>query len=303
MPSVIDIMKQTPLVDVAIDGVTLSLKCEYLLPGGSIKDRSALYCIRRARDRGLLRPGQSVVEMTSGNMGAGLAIVCAHLGHPFTAVMSEGNSEPRRAQLRALGARVVLAPQVDGSPGRVTGADIAAAADEARRMAVREGAYYVDQFNNDAAVWGHEHETGQEIWDQTRGQLRLFCAAVGTGGTFTGIARRLKARDRSVRCAVVEPKGCEFLATGRVERPGHLMQGAGYGLRPPHFDPALADDYAAVDDDEIQTTKARLARDFGLFVGFSSAANVAAALHLAKAQGLRQGVVTILCDTGFKYGL
>src|SRR3569623_1680525 len=171
---------------------TLLAKAEMLQPGGSIKDRAALGCIEHALATGALEAGQPVVEMTSGNMGAGLAVVCGVMGHPFTAYMSAGNSSRRADMMRALGATVVLVDQVDGVPGQVTGADIAAADERARAESQQLGAYYVDQFNNPGSVLIHERSTAPEIWQQTNGRIDAFLACVGSAGTLIGCGRALK---------------------------------------------------------------------------------------------------------------
>ncbi len=278
-------------------------KLEFLNPGGSIKDRAALKIIERALARGDLVPGQPVVEMTSGNMGAGLAVVCAALGHPLTLTMSEGNSPARVKILRELGVEVILVPQVDGEPGKVTGADIAAAVDVAKRISVEQGAYYVDQFNNPGSVLAHEEGTGPEIWAAADGDLDAFVVAVGSGGTFVGVSRYLKSRHPSILCAAVEPAGAAVLAGKPVTKPQHVIQGTGYGSVPPHWQPDLMDESIAVTDEEAVLWHRRLAVEEGLYVGYSAAANVCAAVKLLESRRLGPDarVVTVLCDTGLKY--
>lgn len=296
----------TPLLRLKAGGTAGAVlaKAEYLQPGGSVKDRAALAIVTRARAVGELRPGQPVVEMTSGNMGAGLAVVCNVLGHPFTAVMSAGNSPERAAMIRDLGGQVLLVPQVDGAPGMVTGADIEAASRWARELAREVGGYYVDQFNNPGSVLGHERGTGPEIWTQTGGRLDAFVAAVGSGGTFVGTAAFLKSRRPDLLCAAVEPAGAAVLAGEPVTKARHLIQGTGYGAVPPHWRPELMDLSLAVTDGEAEEWRGRLAREEGLHVGYSAAANVCAAVRLLESGRLPRGAVvaTILCDTGFKYG-
>ena len=207
--------------------------------------------------------------------------------------------------LEALGAEVVLVPQVDGAPGQVTGADVKRAADEARRLARARGAWYVDQFHNPGSVAAHEHGTGPEIWRDLGGRLDAFVAIVGSGGTFVGTSRYLKRRNPEIVCTAVEPEGCEPLAGKRITRPRHLLQGTGYGVVPPHWEPHLADAVLSVSDDEAILYRKLLAEKEGLHVGFSAAANVYAAVKLlASGRMPRQGtVVTVLCDTGLKYGV
>jgi cysteine synthase A len=281
----------------------LLAKAEFQQPGGSMKDRAARAILLAARADGRLQPGAPVVEMTSGNMGAGLAVACAVLGHPLVVTMSAGNSPQRARMLEALGAEVVLVAQVDGAPGRVTGADIAAAAVIARRIAVERGGFYVDQFNAPEGVLAHEMTTGPEIWAQAGGRVDAWVAAVGSGATFVGVARALRRRNPLVLCAAVEPSGCQPLAGLAVERTRHLLQGTSYGSVPPLWDAALMDVSLPVDDDEVERWRRALATREGLHVGYSAAANVCAAAGLLRSGRLGEdGVaVTVLCDTGLKY--
>lgn len=303
--SVLDLIGNTPIVGIgrAYDGPGRILaKAEYLQPGGSVKDRAAKAIVLAGRQDGRLSPGMPVVEMTSGNMGAGLAVVCAALGHPFIATMSAGNSPARARMMEGLGARVVLVPQIEGTPGNVTGADIAAAADEAVRIAGDEGGFYVDQFNAPEAIAAHE-ETGREILAQSGGQIDAWVASVGTGSTLQGVARTLKTARPGILCAAVEPEGCAPLAGKPVTKPGHIIQGTGYGAVPPAWDPSLMDFGLTVADDEARRWQRDLAAKDGLYVGFSAAANVCAAAKLLRSGRLRADatVVTVLCDTGLKY--
>jgi cysteine synthase A len=280
----------------------LLAKAEFLNPGGSVKDRPALAAVQAARAAGLLRPGGPVVEMTSGNMGAGLAVVCAALGHPLLVTMSAGNSPKRAEMLRGLGAEVVLVPQVDGEPGRVTGADVAAALEAAKALAAERGAFYVDQFNNLACIEAHRSRTGDEILQQTGGRLDAFVAMVGSGGTFIGVMRALKAHRLQIEGVAVEPLGAEILAGKPVVKARHLLQGGGYGLVPALWQSELMDRALAVSDGEATEYRRRLAAEEGLYLGFSAAANVAAASRYLRERGAPAAVaVTILCDNGLKY--
>jgi cysteine synthase len=303
--SVLDLIGRTPLV--ALDRVhagpgRIVAKAEFLQPGGSMKDRVARTILESARQDGRLSPGGVVVEMTSGNMGAGLAVVCAALSHPLVVTMSAGNSPQRARMLEALGAEVVLVPQVDGCPGKVTGADIAAAAAAARELAAARNGFYVDQFNAADGPRAHE-QTGAEIWQQSAERVDGFVTCVGTGATFVGIARALKARNPAILCAAVEPEACQPLAGKRVTKPQHLLQGTGYGSVPPLWQPELMDLSVAVSDAEAETWRQRLAQQEGVHVGFSAAANVCAAVRLLNSGRLRADAVvaTVLCDTGLKY--
>ena len=304
--SALDLIGRTPLV--ALDRLNdgpgrIVAKAEFLQPGGSVKDRAAKAILLAARDDGRLRPGMPVVEMTSGNMGAGLAVVCAALGHPFVATMSAGNSPARARMMEGLGARVVVVPQVDGMPGQVTGADVAAAAEAADRIARDEGGFYVDQFNAVEGIAAHETTTGPEILDQMGGPLDGWVAAVGTGCTFMGVARALKAANPAILCAAVEPEGSEPLAGKKVVKSRHIVQGIGYSRIPPHWDAGLMDMSLTVTDAEVERWHRQLAVTEGLYVGYSAAANVCAATKLLRSGRLREDatVATVLCDTGLKY--
>lgn len=304
--SSIDLIGNTPLVTLSRihDGPgRIVAKAEFLQPGGSVKDRAARAILLAARADGRLQPGLPVVEMTSGNMGAGLAVACAALGHPLVVTMSAGNSPARARMLEGLGAEVVLVAQVDGAPGQVTGADVQAAADVAARIAAERGGFYVDQFNAVECIAAHEAGTGREILDQLGSAPDGWVAAVGTGCTFMGVARALKAVNPATVCAAVEPQGCEVLAGAPVLKARHVIQGTSYGAVPPHWDATLMDLSLAVTDDEAEDWRRLLAVREGLYVGFSAAANVCAAAKLLQSGRLRPDatVATVLCDTGLKY--
>lgn len=304
--SALDLIGRTPLISLNRvypgPGRVLA-KAEFLQPGGSVKDRVARAILLAARDEGRLRPGAPVVEMTSGNMGAGLAVVCAVLGHPLVVTMSAGNSPQRARMLEALGAEVVLVPQVEGVPGKVTGADIAAAEDVARRVVAKRDGFYVDQFHAPEGLRAHEETTGPEIWDQAGKVIDAWVACVGTGATFLGVAAALRARNPAILCAAVEPAGCEPLAGHPITKPLHLLQGTGYGVVPPQWKPALVDITFAVSDEEAVQWRHLLAIREGLHVGYSAAANVCAAVRLLTSGRVRSDAVvaTVLCDTGLKY--
>jgi cysteine synthase len=304
--SALDLVGNTPLITLqrAHPGPGhLLAKAEFVQPGGSVKDRAARAILLAAKADGRLQPNAPVVEMTSGNMGAGLAVACAVLGHPLVVAMSAGNSPQRARMLEALGAEVVLVPQVDGAPGQVTGADVAAAADEAQRLALERGGFYVNQFHAPEGMRAHYETTGPEIWEQSGGWVDAWVAAVGTGATFLGVAAALRERHPSVLCAAVEPAGCQPLAGLPVKKTRHLLQGTSYGSVPPHWDAGLMDISLPVTDGDAEHWKHLLATREGLYVGYSAAANVCAASALLQSGRLPVDavVVTILCDTGLKY--
>ncbi|MBA2521426.1 MAG: cysteine synthase family protein [Chloroflexia bacterium] len=281
------------------------LKLELANPGGSIKDRAALACLEAAEARGDLRPGGTVVELTSGNMGIGLAIVCAVKGYRLIAVMSEGNSPERRQTLAAYGARVELVPQMPGGvPGQVSGADLELVEQRTQELVRSLGAWRPDQFTNPDNPAAHEATTGPELWHQAGGRpgaLAAFVAIVGTGGTFVGVARALKRRDPAIACYAVEPAGAPVLAGQPVTNPGHKLQGAGYAFVPPAWEPALCDGTLTASDDEATETMRALARREGIFGGISTGANVAAAMRLAAQAEPGAVIATIACDTGLRY--
>jgi cysteine synthase A len=304
--SAIDLIAKTPLV--ALDRVyrgpgRIVAKAEFLQPGGSVKDRAAKAILLAAREDGRLKPGMPVIEMTSGNMGAGLAVACAVLGHPLVVTMSAGNSPARAKMLEGLGAEVVLVAQVDGTPGQVTGRDVESAAEAACSIARERNGFYVDQFHAAEGITAHETTTGPEILEQLGRPVDGWVAAVGTGCTFMGVAKALKAASSATICAAVEPLGCRPLAGERVSKARHVLQGIGYGSIPPHWDPTLMDMSLAVSDDDAEKWQHRLASEEGLYVGFSAAANVCAAADLLQSGRLKADAVvaTILCDTGLKY--
>lgn len=304
--SALELIGRTPLV--ALDRLAAGLpgrvlaKVEAYSPGASIKDRAARQIIEQAEREGRLRPGQPVVELTSGNMGIGLAVVCAVKGYRLIAVMSEGNSLERRRMLTALGAELELVPQVPPPrPGQVSREDLELVEQRTQELVRELGAFRPDQFNNPECARAHELTTGPEIWEQTGGRIDFFVAAVGTGGSFVGTSRALKARDPRIRCYAVEPASAPFLAGGPITSTSHLMQGAGYALRPPLWDDALCDGFLTASDAELTETARLLATREGLFVGASAGANVAASLKLARAVEPGSVIVTLLPDSGLKY--
>lgn len=304
--SILDTIGHTPLV--ALDRLSAGLpgrvlaKVEVVNPGASVKDRAALRIIEDAETAGLLQPGGTVVELTSGNMGTGLAIVCAVKGYKMVAVMSEGNSVERRKMLTALGAEVVLVSQAAGGvPGQVSGEDLALVEERTQQLTHELKAFRPNQFHNISNVRAHELTTGPEIWEQTAGKVTTLAAIVGTGGTFIGVSRALKARNPAIDCYAVEPASAATLAQQPITNTSHKLQGAGYALIPPLWEADLCDGFLAVTDEEATLTARKLAQQEGIFGGFSSGANVAAALHLASIANPGNLIVTIICDSGLKY--
>ncbi|MBM7566144.1 cysteine synthase A [Paenibacillus sacheonensis] len=277
-------------------------KLEYLNPGFSKKDRIALQIIEEAELDGTLLPGQTVVEMTSGNTGTGLAIVCAVKGYPFVAVMSTGNSIERARMMRALGAEVVLVEQAAGSiPGQVSGEDLALVDAETLRIVQERGAFRADQFHHRGSVLAHELHTAEEIWEQTGGAFDVFVDFAGSGGTFAGCAGRLHAYKPAIRSYLVEPEGAPYLAGGTLTHPNHSLQGGGYSMALPLVDRSLIAGFLTVTDEESIAACRRLAREEGIFAGYSSGANVAAALQLLKSRERGARIVLTINDSGLKY--
>jgi cysteine synthase A len=300
-------MCATPLVDLQrvvrhleLDGRILA-KLDNLLPGYSKKDRAAHAIIEAARSSGRLMPGQPVVELTSGNMGTGLAIVCAVFGHPFIAVMSAGNSVERARMMRALGAEVIIVEQTPGGePGQVTGDDLALVDAEARRIVNARGAFRADQFEDAGNPVAHESGTGPEIWEQSGGTVTAFCDFVGSGGTLAGTAAALTPK--GVACYAVEPVGAEAIGGGNTSRPQHPIQGGGYNLGGlTHLKDLDLAGTLSVTGKAARDAARLLARHEGIFGGFSAGANLAGAIELLKGPQRAGTVAFVVCDSGLKY--
>jgi len=307
LPSAIEAIGDTPLVELSrltrnVDGRILA-KLEYLTPGLSKKDRIARQIIADAEADGGLKPGQTVVELTSGNTGTGLAIVCGVKGYKFVAVMSKGNSRERARMMSALGAEVVLVDQLPGSkPGQVSGGDLELVEQEAQRLTIERNAFRADQFHLEGNARAHYLHTSQEIIRQTKGEFEAFCDFAGTGGSFAGCARGFKEHNRAIRCYLVEPTGAAILAGEAVTNPNHRIQGGGYSMSPlPLVDPEHVDGYLQVSDDQAVRIARQLAKEEGIFAGFSSGANVAAALGLLEGAFKGKTIVALLSDSGLKY--
>jgi cysteine synthase A len=307
LTSVLEAIGETPMVDLGritrgLEGQILA-KLEYLNPGFSKKDRNALRMIEEAEAQGVLRPGQTVVELTSGNTGTGLSIVCGVKGYPFVAVMSKGNSMERARMMSALGAEVVLVDQLpDSTPGKVSGGDLELVEQEAQRLVEERQAFRADQFRLPGSVHAHYLHTAQEILRQTAGEFDAFCDFSGTASSFAGCASAFKEHDHSIRCFLVEPFGAAVLSGQEVNNPNHRIQGGGYCLRKlPLLKSEQVDGYLQVRDDVAARMARRLAREEGIFAGFSSGANVAAAVQLLQTNCRGQTIVVILSDSGLKY--
>ena len=294
--SVTDLIGNTPLVRLGRVGAGLAGevvgKLESLNPGFSVKDRIGLAMIEAAEESGRLTKDSILLEPTSGNTGIALAMVAASRGYRTTLVMPDTMSIERRHMLKALGAELVLTPGADGVPGAIA---------RAEEMAAEDDRYFVpQQFENPANPDVHRRTTAEEIWRDTEGRIDNFVAAVGTGGTITGVAEVLRERKPEIRIVAVEPVDSPVLSGGE---PGpHKIQGIGAGFVPDVMRPELADEIVTVTHVDAGRASRRLAREEGLLVGISAGANVHAALEVARRpESEGKLIVTILCDTGERY--
>lgn len=293
----------TPLVRLAgpsaATGCEILAKCEYANPGGSVKDRAALYIVRDAEERGLLKPGGTIVEGTAGNTGIGLALVANALGYKTVIVMPDTQSREKMDTLRALGAELVLVPPAKySSPCHFVHVS--------RRIAEeRAGAVWANQFDNTANRMAHIKGTAEEIWAQTEGRIDGFTCAVGTGGTLAGVGMGLKAHDEKVTIALSDPHGAalyNWYAHGELKAEGSsVAEGIGQGRVTANLEGAPIDDQFRISDADGMLWMHRLLAEEGLCLGLSSGINVAGAVALAERLGPGKTVVTILCDTGFRY--
>lgn len=294
--SVTDLIGGTPLVRLRCasteSGATVVGKLESLNPGGSLKDRIALAMIEAAEREGIIGPGATLIEPTSGNTGIALAMVGAARGYKVLLTMPESMSLERRLLLQAYGAQVVLTPGVEGMRGAIA---------KARELcATLPGAYMPQQFENPANPAAHHATTGEEIWSATGGAVDVFVAGVGTGGTLTGVGHVLRERKPEVRVVAVEPAGSPVLGGGP---PGpHGLQGLGADFVPPVLDTGVYDEVVAVTDKDAFATARRLAREEGVLVGIAAGACVWAAVQVARRpEHAGALVVVMLPDSGERY--
>jgi cysteine synthase A len=299
----LDLIGNTPLVRLAgpsdAAGCDIFGKCEFLNPGGSVKDRAALGIVRDAEQGGDLAPGGTIVEGTAGNTGIGLALVGNALGYRTIIVMPDNQSAEKMATLRALGAELVLVPPTKYS-------DCNHFVHTSRRLAEETpGAVWANQFDNTANRKAHIESTAPEIWEQMEGRIDGFTCAVGTGGTLAGVAMGLKEFDENVTIALTDPYGAalySYYATGELKSEGSsVAEGIGQGRITGNLEGAPVDTQFRVSDEEGLEWVARLLQDEGLCLGLSSGINVAGAVALGKQLGPDARVATILCDTGFRY--
>ncbi|MEW5854132.1 MAG: cysteine synthase A [Myxococcota bacterium] len=272
-------------------GVEILAKLEFCNPGGSVKSRVARGMIEDAQQRGVLKPGGTIVEPTSGNTGIALAMLCAARGYRLILTMPEAMTRERVSLLRAHGADVIL----------TRGTLMRAAVEQAELLVnTIPGAVSLRQFENPANPAEHERTTAREIWDDTGGQLDVVVAGIGTGGTITGVGRVMKRQRPGVRVVGVEPSGAAVLSGGRAGQ--HAIQGIGAGFVPANLDRALLDEVVAISDEAALEGARRMATEEGLLVGISSGAVIAAVQKLAERPELKdRRVVIILADGGERY--
>nr|WP_288795957.1 cysteine synthase A [uncultured Bacteroides sp.] len=293
-----DLVGNTPLMELSNYNKSKGLKARLIVklesfnPAGSVKDRVALAMIEDAETSGLLKPGATIIEPTSGNTGIGLAFVAASKGYKLILTMPDTMSVERRNLLKALGAELVLTPGANGMKGAIARAE--------ELKAATPGAVILQQFDNPANPAMHERTTGQEIWRDTEGHVDIFVAGVGTGGTVSGVGAALKKHNPAVKVVAVEPTDSPVLSGGA---PGaHKIQGIGAGFIPKNYNPAVVDEILQVTNDDAIRTGRELAQKEGLLVGISSGAAVSAATRLALLpENKGKTIVALLPDTGERY--
>lgn len=293
-----DLIGNTPLLELNKYSKSKGLntpiiaKLEYFNPGGSVKDRIAFAMIEDAENKGILKPGATIIEPTSGNTGVGLALVSAVKGYHLILTMPETMSVERRNLVKAYGAQVKLTSGKDGMPGAIKEA-------ENLRDTI-PGAVILQQFENHANPQKHHDTTGVEIWNQTDGKVDIFVAGVGTGGTISGIGKRLKENNPNVRIVAVEPATSPVLNGGKSGP--HKIQGIGAGFVPKTYDATVIDEVLDIENDDAIRTGRELAQQEGLLVGISSGAAAFAAAELAnRPENAGKKIVALLPDTGERY--
>ena len=271
------------------------VKLEWENPTGSVKDRMARAVINRAEADGRLKPGDTVVEYTGGSTGASLALVCAAKGYRIRIVTSDAFSPEKRDQMAALGAELTLVPSEGGLTTKKLILDMI---ETARRLSREPRTYWTDLLNNHDSIAGY-FPLGEEIWEQTHGEVDAFVHCVGTAATSRGVATVLKRRKPGVKVIVVEPAESSVLLGGPAGP--HKIEGVGIGYTPPLWDPTLVDEILPVKTDDAKAMARRLAREEAVFAGTSGGANVVAAIQVAERLGPGAKVVTLMADSGLKY--
>ena len=305
--SVLETIGNTPLVNLSrltkgLEGTILA-KIEFFNPGFSKKDRIGLQMIEEAEKNGELKPGMTIVELTSGNTGTGLSIVSAIKGYHFIAVMSKGNSIERAKMMKAFGAEVIRVNQAPNSlRGQVSGEDLALVEETTQKLVKQLGAFRADQFHLEANWKAHYYHTGQELINQTQGKIDAFCDFVGSSGSYVGITKSLKEFNSEIKCFVIEPQSASVLAGKPITNNNHKIQGGGYSMTNLEFlENVEVDGYVQITDGEAIQYCKKLAKKEGIFGGFSSGANVAAAVKLLESELNGKTIVSLICDSGLKY--
>ncbi|MCV3215671.1 cysteine synthase A [Plectonema radiosum NIES-515] len=280
-------------------GCEILAKAEFLNPGGSVKDRAALYIIEDAEKKGLLKPGGTVVEGTAGNTGIGLAHICNAKGYKCLIIIPDTQSQEKMDAMRALGAEVRPVPAV---PYKDPNNYVKLSGKIAAEM---ENAIWANQFDNLANRRAHYETTAAEIWAQTDGKVDAWISATGTGGTFAGVAMYLKEKNPAIKCVVADPMGSglySYIKTGEIKLEGNsITEGIGNSRITANMEGAPADDAIQIDDKEALRVVYQLLRKDGLLMGGSTGINVGGAIALAKQMGPGHTIVTILCDSGSRY--
>ncbi|MBB3046922.1 cysteine synthase A [Litorivivens lipolytica] len=292
--SILDTIGHTPVVKlnrIAPDHVTMYVKCEFFNPLSSVKDRLAIGIIEDAEKRGVLKPGQTVVEATSGNTGIALAMVCAAKGYPFVATMVETFSVERRKIMKALGAKVILTPKEKRGTGMV---------ELAKKLAEDNGWFWASQFENEANPTYHRNTTGPEILRDFAGKrLDYWVTGWGTGGTMTGAGQMLKLARPDLKIIATEPEGAQLM--GGKDWAPHMIQGWTPDFLPKVLDKSVADQILPVTDQEARDTARRLSQEEGIFCGISAGGTVAAAMKVAEKADKGSVILAMLPDTGERY--